>query len=258
MLSNLIPGLEDNASSLNSGDIGNDDFLLSEEERMKKDVDFIINQLTNERSCPELLPGGYHLENIINRLNKKIKDEEENMLSLDQYSIEYSLKSVEIHRIKYLITSLIKIRVIKLEEMCEYINRKERENFNGENMNDSEILSLLKIVTPTEWNYLQKFCNLRNTFFEKSFINHLTNIDIASKGLGKENIIPIIEPNWFKFVFCYITEDLGTVTLKPFDSIFNDEEDDDETELTLMTGTVVVLQYRMVRQLILENKAKLI
>ncbi|KAF0985042.1 hypothetical protein FDP41_000081 [Naegleria fowleri] len=219
--------------------------------------------LTNERNSPELLPGGQRLESMIQRARSRIELEEDSLLNSNEYSEEYSLRVTELNRLKYLVTNLMRTRLIKLELLCEYVRRKEVENINNignlsmVNDREEDIHAALKIVTPSEWKFLQKFCKLRTTYFENSFVNQLTNPDMASKGQGKDNIVPYIEPDWFKFVFCEVVEDLGTVTLRPFDAR-PENEDEDELELNLPKGTRFLLQYRMVRELLFEGKVKLV
>jgi len=215
--------------------------------------------LINERHAPELLPGGMRLESMIQRVKKIIELEENSLPDLDSYSDEYSFKNIELNRIKFLVTTLMRTRIFKLESLCEYVRRKEIENINNSGLSlldssEEEINGALKIATPSEWRFLQKFCKLRSTFFENSFINQLTNPDIASKGQGKDNIVPYLEPDWYRFVFSQVMEDLGTYSLTPFDA--TDDEDDLELE-DVKKGTIVLVQYRLVRTLLFEGKVKL-
>jgi hypothetical protein len=173
--------------------------------------------------------------------------------------------------------------------------------------------SKLKLLTNEEWEYLKKFIQLKQDHLTL-FVDELKYPQIATKGKSNESIIPIIEPNWNKFVFCKIVKDLGSVTLKPkipnlnnminktttknntnkqknsikndnlnnndkessdSDNSDNDDEEssdsdneeeegeeesdeEDSIELELKKDAICVLQYKMVRPFVLENKIILI
>ncbi|EFC46380.1 predicted protein [Naegleria gruberi] len=217
--------------------------------------------LVNEKNSPELLPGGKRLESMVERAKSRIESEEEKLMESDVYTEEYSIRNTELNRLKFLVTSLMRTRLFKLETLCEYVKRTEIKNINNSDLSwetstDEEIHSALKIVTPSEWKFLQKFSKLRSTYFDNSFINQ-TNVDVASKGQGKDNIVPFVEPDWFKYLFCEVVQDLGTVTLTPFNADPNNE-DEDELELELPKGTIFFIQYRMIRTLLFEGKVKLV
>jgi GINS complex subunit 4 len=136
------------------------------------------------------------------------------------------LKELQIDRVRYLIASYLRARLLKIEKYAEYI------------IDNEEIFERL---SSREQKFAKEYHELEQNHLNTMFLNGLPD---RLKDSGDQNTMP--EPDTRTFVFCKVREDIGQFQLG------------DEEIVNLNAGDTYVLQYEPIVPFIEQGQIDLI
>lgn len=183
--------------------------------------------LLREKASPELLEYEHELMGSVLE-----------QISLQQTALETRIESVQDHaaselyqleldRVKYLVSSYLRTRLLKLQRLMLYIIKND----------------LGGLLSQPEATFLSKYFAIKTNQFKKAFLLRLPSkfqqID-DTRSFQKSSVT---EPNLDACVFVRIKADIGTVKLA----------EDSSTELR--AGETHLLPYRVVKALIVRGSA---
>jgi len=182
----------------------------------------------NEKLAPELL---YPLQYELEALRNEVSYMEKNMRKLLPTDIRLSIHRMEIKRLRYIMTSYLRVRILKIQEYpWFYMSRLERSG--------------PPILMPSEEVFLREYLgNLESFLFDVA----IENMPITVRKFSKDQLrkTPCVD----RYVF--FKSDVS-ISLVSFDANKEREEADIEE------GSQYVMRYRPIRKLLHEGKVSLI
>lgn len=237
----------------------------------------LVKHWRNERCAPELLPFPNllmsrmitriqeqleHIENISMGFleNEGIYDvdvKEEKDTALNNGKLPLLCMEAELERVKFVIRSYLRCRLNKIDKYSLYLRQ-----IGGDG---AGLISLDTLMSKHELEYHEKHSIILLKLFNNSALKHMPpKLQAINDTEGSVSMIE--EPNWKKFVFIYVSGpgssnlnddpmlELGedgkyfyTVNIPEFDEI---------VELTI--GSIYVMRYNIIKNLLEENKVILI
>lgn len=157
-----IEELENSSSGGEAEESDNDEIHLT----LAQALELMEETWINEKFAPELLPNRLEL---VECLLLQIKNMEENLESLSSSDFQKGIYQLEVDRLRYLISSYLRTRIVKIENFCVALLRDEAvRSENGEDiyMSRDEIEYATKYSESESIVLLHLNCQINvNTFF---------------------------------------------------------------------------------------------
>ncbi|XP_043466830.1 DNA replication complex GINS protein SLD5 [Leptopilina heterotoma] len=134
----------------------------TQEEFLQEPLKVLKSAWLNEKFAPELLP---HKENLVRFMMQCLSDMEEKLESLDKDDIRITIHTMELNRIRFLISSYLRTRLRKIENHVIHI-LKEHSNLIASN---SENFCL----TESELNFAKDYFRNFETLFQTVALQHM-------------------------------------------------------------------------------------
>lgn len=185
--------------------------------------------LRREKAAPEVLMyEGELLESILFQIEERQK-----ALNIDPQTPEEqftgALYQMDLDRVKYLISSYLRSRLIKIQTFVVWIINNDK----------TELLS------PQEFEFLGKYYAIKTNHYKKSFLFSIPEqFRKISKDPGQKT--PIVQPDLDRHVFIKALENIGRV------------QTGDANDILLETGDIYLMQYNLAKSLFEESKIDLI
>ncbi|CAB4253600.1 similar to Saccharomyces cerevisiae YDR489W SLD5 Subunit of the GINS complex [Maudiozyma barnettii] len=248
------------------------------------DYSSFITLWRNERCAPELLPYPHHL---MTRMIMRIQDQLERLeiISMDfmgqsstttttttnkpvnnNNMLPLLCMEAELERIKFVIRSYIRCRLSKIDKFSLYLRQinEQREEDHDDQDNDS-LMPLEHILSKDEMVYYQRHSEMILKLFNETTLKHLPpELQAINDTTGTISMID--EPDWNKFVFIKVTG--------PTDKSFNNDPllrngsngkyfyeviiPELEEDVELFIGSIYVMRYSVIKNLLLDGKVILI
>lgn len=186
----------------------------------------------NEQYSPELLP---FEKDIVNEFLHRLEIQQQKVAASPQTvdtRFIFNLYQMELERMKYLVVSYLRIRLIKIEKWCSFLLTNENERIK---------------MSEKELEYAKGYNDILSTFFKETFLNELPDkLQSLTEQSPVVNMIP--QPNLSTHVICRVLE---TVDNYSFDSLRGEQ-------IKMTQGDIYAVRYQMIKDLLLENKIELI
>ncbi|CAL8074890.1 unnamed protein product [Orchesella dallaii] len=185
----------------------------------------------NERLAPDLLPP--QIEEIECML-ELLRNMEVNTAKLEKKDIRLGVHKMEVDRIRYLISSYLRIRLAKIQEYCWDLQTKE-------NTRNSQAPSLM---SPEEQKFLKEYI--------ENLESHLKNMGTQHMPRTMQALQPqtmSTSSNLDSFLFLRVSQD---------SSIIVDDADGREEEVSLEAGSQHIIRYRPVAKLVPSGSVDLV
>ncbi|XP_033125568.1 DNA replication complex GINS protein SLD5-like [Anneissia japonica] len=221
-----------------------DENLSEEEDEEEEEVEMTAADLLtklkeawqNEKFAPELLETKIEL---VECMLEQLKHMEDNIKSCKKGDFRIILHRIEIDRIRYVISSYLRIRLKKIEDYVDYILENER------NRKEDEPARL----SPEELTYAREFCKNKEEHFKSVVLNHMPpNL----QGLEKEKTIFAPKPNMDSYIFLKVNENQEQVLIEP-------ETDEQQADVVdFEKGAQHIMKYRPIASLVASDAISLI
>ncbi|KAJ8871778.1 hypothetical protein PR048_028118 [Dryococelus australis] len=202
------------------------DVALSDEEPItaEKVLEALEEAWLNEKFSPELLQ---HRTDLVDCMMEQIAQMEENLNRLNRNDFRVVVHRMELDRIRYVITSYLRIRLEKIELYTAHILEED----NKRSSDDS-------YLSPAEFRFATDFLASLEGNFRQLALRHMpTNMQNFDKAKM------LVRPNIASFVFLRSKQDVGGVVVE------GDVENRDE-EIDLEEGSQHIMQYKTVQELV--------
>lgn len=200
--------------------------VLSSEEVLKS-----MEQIwLNEKFAPEILP---HRLEVVECLYLQIEAMEKNLEGLEKDDIRKLIHELELSRIKYLLSSYLRTRLLKIENfVVSVLSQEEIRNNNGQHV----------YLSPSESVFATTYNNLMEKFLRDklSFISGYVADDFKENG---------IKPNLNSFVFFQAK--------KAVDGVIADDTTNSDV-VDIQEGSKMIMSYNSIINLLRDGDVSLI
>lgn len=231
----------------------NENFETSDEDEIALTAAEIIQLMeeawTNEKLAPEILP---HKSEIVDCLLEQLNTMEENLRNLDRTDFQKTLHQIEVDRLRFLVSSYLRVRLEKLETYALHILKEEEKR--AERHDDL-------YLTPSETEFAKNYidgnicCDLIDVLKKKFFLGldqHFGNVLNFYSGVRNDWKNQLIVPNLDSFVFLKSKSNIEGVAI-------NNESNEDEGDLVdFKTGSQMIISYKCVANLLKNDDVQLI
>lgn len=215
-------------------DFGLDDINTSDTEALTASqvIELMESAWLNEKFSPEILP---HKTEIVDCLLGQISYMEENLENLESNDFQKSLHQMETYRLRYLVTSYLRIRLEKIE-MFNYEILKQEEV--REEKNEESYLSAGELQFAKE--------------YKENLEQHFDNVLSFWPGLPPDDWKKeYIKPNLHSFVFLKSKTEIEGV-------IIDDGNEEDGDLVDFKDGSQMIISYNSVSNLVKKGDVQLI
>lgn len=255
----------------------------------EKDFQQFMTIWKNERCSPEILPYPHIL---MRRMIRRIQNQMEHleiisMKFFENHTYENTSTSgngnsnapannnnmlpllcmeAELERVKFVIRSYLRCRLSKVDKYGLYLRQiRDKSEENELEGNDSRFMSLEDLLSKEELEYHQRHFAILLKLLNNSILKHMpSELQAINDTEGSVNMID--EPEWDKFVFVHVTgpqdgdlkSDFMLKTTETGDMCYvvTIPELNEDIELTI--GSIYVMRYNVIKELLHENKIALI
>lgn len=211
--------------------IGLDETLSDEEVATAASVlKFLEDAWLNEKLSPEILP---HKIEQVECMMEQIHHMEENLKKLNKNDFRVGLHKLELERIRYLITSYLRVRIEKIEAFTLKILEDESVREPSE-----------RYLSPGETQFASEYISNMNKHFKSLFVGLPENL----QDLHTNQIM--IKPNLESHIFVRANSNVHGVIV--------DEGDNREEEVNLDERSQHILPYSTVADFVKNGKVQLI
>ncbi|XP_066258749.1 DNA replication complex GINS protein SLD5 [Euwallacea similis] len=215
-------------------DLNSENFTFEEEDEDDLSLEQVI-QLTeeawlNEKFAPEILP---HKSEIIDLLLGQISYMEERLQQLQSTDFKKAIHQMEVDRLRFLVTSYLRLRLEKIETFCTHTLQQERYRADkGEDM----------YLSQNELEFAQEH--------EQSMKDHLESVmSFCPNVMDTET--PEVSPNIHSMVFLKSKRDIEGVAI-------DDGNGENNDLIDLTSGSQVLISYNSVAKLVKDGDVHLI
>lgn len=198
---------------------------------VQKVLETIKTAWKNEKLSPELLPNKIE---YIECMLEQIKQMEENIEKLRKEDIRIEIHRMEIERIRYVITSYLRVRIEKIEKFAQDIVQQDSER-SLENA----------YLSPDEMKYARSYLKSIDNHFNK----YLSLLPPNLRTL--EDSKKLIRPDLSTYVFLRSTKDVANVYIK-------DMSDNKEDEFVLDEGSQHIIPYESIAEFVKTGDVELL
>ncbi|KAJ3327538.1 GINS complex subunit [Blyttiomyces sp. JEL0837] len=205
-----------------------------DDDRVKADVHLDHSQMTqwwiNERLAPEILP---YQQELVDGLTHLLVSLLENFEAIDDEDLTDSavfshvIKQQEVERIKHVIRSYLRTRMMKIERQAVFI------------LATPEYKACL---STEELKFAEGFAKAVAVFYTRTILDTLPH---RYQALSDFNMI--IRPDVDNAVFCRVNENIGQF-----------QADDNTESVNMSKDNIVLLKYSSIKPLLMERKVDLI
>lgn len=198
---------------------------------VQKVLEIIKTAWKNEKLSPEILPNKME---YVDCMLEQIKQMEENIEKLRKDDIRIEIHRMEIERIRYVITSYLRIRVEKIEKFGLDIIQQDAER-STENA----------YLSPDETSYARSYLKSIDNHFDK----YLSLLPPNLRTL--EDSKKLIRPDLNSYVFIRSAKDVANVYIK-------DMSENKEDEFVLDEGSQHILPYESIAEFVKNGDVELL
>ncbi|XP_051157724.1 DNA replication complex GINS protein SLD5 [Leptopilina boulardi] len=203
-----------------------------QEESLQEPLKVLKNAWLNEKFAPELLP---HKENLIRFMMQCLSDMEEKLESLEKDDIRITIHTMELNRIRFLISSYLRTRLKKIENHVIHILKEHRNNL----LNNSEEFYL----TESELNFAKDYFMNFETLFQTVALQHMPE---KLRQFDYENLS--VDPNLQSQVFLTANKEINGIVIP----------ETMEDPVTFEAGSQHIIQYGVISKFIKNGDVQLL
>lgn len=209
--------------------VGSD--ISSDEEEVEMTAADVLQKLEeawlNEKFAPDLLESKVE---IVECMLEQLQQMEENIGRCKKGDFRIIVHRMEIDRIRYVLSSYLRIRLEKIERFVHHILHKESTKGPDEP----------NLLSPEEFTFAKAFAESSESHAQTVVLRHMPpNLQT----LDKQKLVP--KPNLDSFIFLRANEKQEQILIEP------ELEDEQSAEVVdLDAGSQYIMRYRPIRSLV--------
>ncbi|XP_010208424.2 DNA replication complex GINS protein SLD5 [Colius striatus] len=188
----------------------------------------------NEKFAPELLESK---PEIVECVVEQLDHMEANLKRAKKGDLKVSVHRMEIERIRYVLSSYLRCRLVKIEKFFPHVLEKEKSRAEGEP----------SILSPEEFAFAKEYMANTETYLKNVALKHMP------PNLQKVSLLKSVpKPNLDSFVFLRVLERQENILVEP--------ETDEQREYTidLEEGSQHLIRYKTIAPLVASGAVQLI
>ncbi|KAM9215689.1 DNA replication complex GINS protein SLD5 [Leptosomus discolor] len=188
----------------------------------------------NEKFAPELLESK---PEIVECVVEQLDHMEANLKRAKSGDLKVSVHRMEIERIRYVLSSYLRCRLVKIEKFFPHVLEKEKSRAEGQP----------SILSPEEFAFAKEYMANTETYLKNVALKHMP------PNLQKVSLLKSVpKPNLDSFVFLRVLERQENILVEP--------ETDEQREYTidLEEGSQHLIRYRTIAPLVASGAVQLI
>ncbi|XP_074918886.1 DNA replication complex GINS protein SLD5 isoform X2 [Chelonoidis abingdonii] len=188
----------------------------------------------NEKFAPELLESK---SEIVECVMEQLDHMESNLKRAKHGDLKVSIHRMEIERIRYVLSSYLRCRLVKIEKFFPHILEKEKSRAEGEP----------SILSPEEFAFAKEYMANTETYLKNVALKHMP------PNLQKVDLLRLVpKPNLDSFVFLRVQERQENILVEP--------ETDEQREyvIDLEEGSQHLIRYKTIAPLVASGAVQLI
>nr|XP_033804472.1 DNA replication complex GINS protein SLD5 [Geotrypetes seraphini] len=211
-------------------DAGSDEVLLTPAELIRQ----LEEAWLNEKFAPDLLESK---SEIVECVIEQLSHMEENLQRAKKGDLKVSIHRMEIERIRYVLSSYLRCRLLKIEKFFPHVVEKEKLRAK-EDPSD---------LSPEEFTFAKEYLENTEMYLKNVVLKHMPP-NLQSIDLLKS--VPL--PNLDSFVFLRVKERQENILIEP--------ETDEQREYTvdLEEGSQHLIRYKTIAPLVASGAVQLI
>ncbi|XP_068130762.1 DNA replication complex GINS protein SLD5 [Hyperolius riggenbachi] len=188
----------------------------------------------NEKFSPELLESK---SEIVECVMEQLNHMEQNLQRARQGDLKVSFHHMEIERIRFMLSSYLRSRLVKIEKFFPHVLEKEKARREGEPPH----------LSPEEFAFAKEYMANTETLMKSVALRHMPpNL----QALDLLKCVP--KPNLDSFVFLRVKEDQQNILVEP------ETDEQSEYAIDMETGSQHLIRYRTIAPLVASGAVKLI
>ncbi|KAM6106817.1 DNA replication complex GINS protein SLD5 [Pterocles gutturalis] len=195
---------------------------------------FFFQAWLNEKFAPELLESK---PEIVECVVEQLDHMEANLKRAKKGDLKVSVHRMEIERIRYVLSSYLRCRLVKIEKFFPHVLEKEKSRAEGEP----------SILSPEEFAFAKEYMANTETYLKNVALKHMP------PNLQKVSLLKSVpKPNLDAFVFLRVLERQENILVEP--------ETDEQREYTidLEEGSQHLIRYKTIAPLVASGAVQLI
>ncbi|XP_008170032.2 DNA replication complex GINS protein SLD5 isoform X2 [Chrysemys picta bellii] len=164
-------------------------------------------------------------------------EQESNLKRAKHGDLKVSIHRMEIERIRYVLSSYLRCRLVKIEKFFPHILEKEKSRAEGES----------SILSPEEFAFAKEYMANTETYLKNVALKHMP------PNLQKVDLLRLVpKPNLDSFVFLRVQERQENILVEP--------ETDEQSEyvIDLEEGSQHLIRYKTIAPLVASGAVQLI
>ncbi|KAM4747968.1 DNA replication complex GINS protein SLD5 [Rhinophrynus dorsalis] len=198
----------------------------------------LINKLEeawlNEKFAPELLESK---SEIVECVMEQLNHMEQNLRRAQHGDLKVSFHHMEIERIRYMLSSYLRSRLLKIEKFFPHVLEKEKTRGEGEPSN----------LLPEEYAFAKEYMANTETLLKSVALRHMPP-NLQTVDLLKS----VPKPNLDSFVFLSVKEQQKNILVEP------ETDEQREYAIDMEVGSQHLIRYRTIAPLVASGAVKLI
>ncbi|XP_025133808.3 DNA replication complex GINS protein SLD5 [Bubalus kerabau] len=197
-------------------------------------IDRLEQAWMNEKFAPELLE---NKSEIVECVMEQLKHMEENLKRAKKGDLKVSIHQMEMERIRFVLSSYLRCRLMKIEKFFPHILEKEKTRREEEP----------SILSPEEFVFAKEFLANTETYLKETALKHMP------PNLQKVDLLRTVpKPDLDAYVFLRVKERQENILVEP--------ETDEQRDyvIDLEEGSQHLIRYRTVAPLVASGAIQLI
>ncbi|XP_029459617.1 DNA replication complex GINS protein SLD5 isoform X1 [Rhinatrema bivittatum] len=211
-------------------DAGSDEVLLTPAELIRR----LEEAWLNEKFAPNLLE---NKSEVVECVIEQLGHMEENLLRAKKGDLKVSIHRMEIERIRYMLSSYLRCRLLKIEKFFPHVVEKEKSRANGDPSD----------LSPEEFAFAKEYMANIENHLKSVALKHMPP-NLQAMDLLKS----VPQPNLDSFVFLRVKERQENILVEP------ETDEQREYAIDLEEGSQHLIRYRTVAPLVASGAVQLI
>lgn len=197
-------------------------------------IDKLEQAWLNEKFSPELLESK---SEIVECVMEQLNHMEQNLQRAKSGDLKISFHRMEIERIRYMLSSYLRSRLVKIEKFFPHVLEKEKARGEGEP----------SYLSPEEFAFAKEYMAHTESLLKSVAFRHMP------PNLQTVELIKLVpKPNLDSFVFLKVKERQENILVEP------ESDDQSEYAIDMEVGSQHLIRYRTVAPLVASGAVNLI
>lgn len=211
-------------------DVGSEEVVLTPAELIER----LEQAWMNEKFAPELLESK---PEIVECVMEQLDHMEENLRRAKKEDLKVSIHRMEMERIRYVLSSYLRCRLMKIEKFFPHVLEKEKTRREGESSS----------LSPEEFAFAKEYMAHTETYLKSVALRHMP------PNLQKVDLLRTVpKPDLDSYVFLRVKERQENILVEP------ETDEQKDYVIDLEEGSQHLMRYRTIAPLVASGAVQLI